>query len=185
MTEDRSGKTKRSGKFYKSRKDKVIDGVCAGLADYLGVDVMVVRIIWLLSIFLNGIGFIAYVIAMILVPVNPEHSGIQPDAHKKKQASLYWGAILITVGIFLLSGKLLRHFSWDFPFHFQWFRAWQIPWHLVWPIGLIALGILYIVYVYKKPGSEERGQDKQTTSNAKRAKLYRIKKDKMLETNRN
>jgi len=176
MNEGRLNSKKKSDKFYKSRKNKVIDGICAGLADYLGVDVMIVRIIWLLSIFLNGIGFIAYLIAMILVPANPAHAGVQPDAKKKKESSVYWGAILIVIGFFLLSGKLFRQISWDFPFHFQWFQAWHIPWHLIWPLGLITLGILYIIYVYRQPGAKQ----KESVSAEDKTKIYRSKQNKML-----
>ena len=57
-------------RYYKSRTDRMIDGVCGGLADYLDVDSTVIRILWVASVFIGGIGAIAYILGMIIVPVN-------------------------------------------------------------------------------------------------------------------
>lgn len=48
--------------------DKKIAGVCAGLARYLGVDVTVLRIIFLISLFFGGLGFWAYLIVWLVAP---------------------------------------------------------------------------------------------------------------------
>lgn len=48
--------------------DRKIAGVCAGLARYLGVDVAVLRIIFLLSLLFGGIGFWAYLIVWLIAP---------------------------------------------------------------------------------------------------------------------
>jgi len=60
-------------RLYRSRKDRVIGGVCAGLAEYANMDVSLMRVIWVLgSIFFAGIGgIIAYVILMAVVPEEP------------------------------------------------------------------------------------------------------------------
>ncbi len=54
---------------------KKIAGVCAGFADYLEVDVVLVRVLWLVLAFGTGLGFIAYIVAWIVMPkqarVNP------------------------------------------------------------------------------------------------------------------
>ncbi len=47
---------------------KKIAGVCAGFADYLGVDVTLVRLIWLLAALIFGTGFLAYIVAWIVMP---------------------------------------------------------------------------------------------------------------------
>ena len=47
---------------------KTIAGVCGGFADYLGVDVVLVRIVWLCAAIFTGLGFIAYVICWIVMP---------------------------------------------------------------------------------------------------------------------
>ncbi len=57
-------------KLYRSRNKK-IGGVCQGLADYFGIDVVIVRIIALLSIFFFSGGLWAYLILWIVVPLEP------------------------------------------------------------------------------------------------------------------
>ncbi len=53
----------------RSRKNKVIAGVCAGMADYFNVDMILVRLIWVLvTLFSGGSGLIAYVICWLIIP---------------------------------------------------------------------------------------------------------------------
>jgi len=59
-------------RLYRSREDCVIAGICGGIAEYFDIDPILVRIITVLTIFLNGIGLIAYIIAWIFIPQNPE-----------------------------------------------------------------------------------------------------------------
>ncbi|MFN7997299.1 MAG: PspC domain-containing protein [Bryobacteraceae bacterium] len=49
-------------------ENKKIAGVCAGFARYLGVEVLLVRIVWLALALGAGVGFIAYMVAWILMP---------------------------------------------------------------------------------------------------------------------
>ena len=58
-------------RLYKSNTNKMIDGVCGGIAEYFGVDPTIVRLAWVLFCALGGSGFLAYVIAAILIPRNP------------------------------------------------------------------------------------------------------------------
>jgi len=52
--------------------DKKIAGVCAGFARYLGVDVTLVRVVWLVLIFFPvPVGAIAYIVAWIVMPRDP------------------------------------------------------------------------------------------------------------------
>ena len=55
-------------RLVRSMRDKKIAGVCAGFADYFGVDVTLMRIIWLLAALFGGTGFVAYLIAWIAMP---------------------------------------------------------------------------------------------------------------------
>ena len=52
------------------KRNKKIAGVCAGFARYLEVDVTLVRVIWLALAFGTGLGFVAYIIAWIVMPRN-------------------------------------------------------------------------------------------------------------------
>ena len=55
-------------KLYRSRMDRKIAGVCGGLGDYFDIDPTLVRVIMVSSVFAGGAGFIAYIVAWILVP---------------------------------------------------------------------------------------------------------------------
>jgi len=56
----------------RSREDDKIAGVCAGFARYLGIDVTLVRVLWvLLTIYPPGAGLLAYVICWIVMPRDP------------------------------------------------------------------------------------------------------------------
>lgn len=56
-------------KLQRNSEDKMLFGVCSGLADYLNIDTVIVRLVFvLLVIFGNGIGLIAYIILAILMP---------------------------------------------------------------------------------------------------------------------
>ena len=58
-------------KLYKSNQNKMLDGVCGGIAEYFGIDPTVVRLIWALFSLMGGCGFLAYIIAAIIIPRNP------------------------------------------------------------------------------------------------------------------
>ena len=58
-------------KLYKSNQNKMIDGVCGGIAEYFGIVPTVVRLIWALFSLMGGCGILAYIIAAIIIPRNP------------------------------------------------------------------------------------------------------------------
>ncbi|SMC55753.1 PspC domain-containing protein [Papillibacter cinnamivorans] len=57
-------------RLYKSDDDKIISGVCGGIAEYLNVDPSIVRLIAALLIFASGVavGIAIYIIAAIILP---------------------------------------------------------------------------------------------------------------------
>lgn len=55
-------------KLTRSRTDSKIAGVCGGLAEYLSIDVNIVRAIWVISAFIGGPGFIIYFICAAIIP---------------------------------------------------------------------------------------------------------------------
>lgn len=59
-------------KLYKSRKNKMIGGVCGGLAEYFNMDPTIVRIVAALLCLLKGAGLIVYIIACLVMPYNDE-----------------------------------------------------------------------------------------------------------------
>lgn len=60
-----------SGQLMRARAGRKIAGVCEGLARYINVDVMIVRIVALVLLFGGGFGFLAYIIAWIVIPEEP------------------------------------------------------------------------------------------------------------------
>lgn len=59
-------------KLYRNTNEKMIAGVCSGLAEYLNIDATIVRLIWAL-IGLSGAGIVAYLIAALIIPEKPSN----------------------------------------------------------------------------------------------------------------
>ena len=58
-------------RFYRSRNDSVIAGVCGGLAERFGWDVTIIRIVAIVLALSGGAAIIAYIVAMVIVPKAP------------------------------------------------------------------------------------------------------------------
>ncbi len=58
-------------KLYRSTTDKMLGGVAGGLADYFDIDSTLVRVLFIVVVFLGGGGIIAYIILWIVVPQKP------------------------------------------------------------------------------------------------------------------
>ena len=58
-------------RLYKSSQDRIICGVCGGLANYFNIDPTLMRIIWIVLALMLGSGIIAYLIAAIIIPAEP------------------------------------------------------------------------------------------------------------------
>ena len=146
-------------RLYKSRKDKVISGICGGIGEYFGIDPVLVRVIAVLLFFWGGTGLIAYIVGMIIIPAEPlqadnnEKKEIEKkEAPKEKESSKYkytdTGALIIGI-VFLIAGFmfLMRNFNF-FDFHFWWIKD-QIR-LFFFPGILVALGVLLVFKGSKK-----------------------------------
>lgn len=60
-------------RLYRSNTDRILGGVCAGLGNYLKVDPVLIRLAWVVAFFAAGVGFLAYLIAWIIIPSDPAH----------------------------------------------------------------------------------------------------------------
>ena len=58
-------------RLYKSNTDKMLDGVCGGIAEYFDLDPTVIRLAWVVFCAMGGCGILAYIIAAIVIPRNP------------------------------------------------------------------------------------------------------------------
>ena len=59
-------------KLYKSNKNKMLDGVCGGIAEYFNIDPPLVRLGWVVFCALGGSGVLAYIVAALIIPRDPE-----------------------------------------------------------------------------------------------------------------
>jgi phage shock protein PspC (stress-responsive transcriptional regulator) len=55
-------------KMFRSSKNRVLAGVCAGVADFFGLDVKLVRLAWLIALLFAGVGALLYLILWFVVP---------------------------------------------------------------------------------------------------------------------
>ena len=135
-------------KWYRSRKDKMIGGVAGGLAEYFDIDPTIVRILFVVGLFM-GAGFLAYIVLWIVVPEEPyglettqqtstssgaaqetsdQNAGsqttdqAQAETQHKQNRSHIFAAILIVLGVLLLIDNFV---------HF----------HAFWPLLLILIGV--------------------------------------------
>ncbi|MCB8569062.1 PspC domain-containing protein [Faecalibacillus faecis] len=60
-------------KLYRSRKDKMLAGICGGLAEYFDVDPSLVRLASVLLCLYAGTGLLVYILAAIIIPEDPTY----------------------------------------------------------------------------------------------------------------
>lgn len=60
-----------SKKLYRSNVNKMVAGVCGGIAEYFDLDPTLIRLGWVVFCALGGSGILAYLIAAIVIPQNP------------------------------------------------------------------------------------------------------------------
>ncbi len=126
-----------SKQLYRSRNNKVIAGVCGGVAEYFEVDPTIVRIAWLLLAFPGGIGFLAYLVCWIVMPEKSSNTVVSADSYesehqnhedKEKNKKIIGIALVIIGSVFL------------FDVFFRWFDMAVIV-----PLAIIAIGI-FVLY---------------------------------------
>jgi phage shock protein C len=71
MSKSLEGKMESEKKLYLSSTNKKIGGVCGGIAEYLGIDPTIIRILWVIFAFAVGSGILAYIIAWMLMSNKP------------------------------------------------------------------------------------------------------------------
>ena len=155
-------------RLYRSRSDRMIWGVCGGLAQYFDIDPTIVRIVFVLLAFANGLGILAYIILAIVVPLEGSKAGAPKETIRKnveeikKTASELGSEIRSTfagedtseemgktrqrrnmLGIILIVlGVLILMGSLNL---FWWFR-----WGYLWPLILVAAGVIIIFSTRRK-----------------------------------
>jgi phage shock protein C len=135
--------------LYRSPKYGRIAGVCAGLADYFDFDVTIIRVLFVVGVFITGgAAILLYIILAIILPVDDgetvkAHATVDGEEIGKRIKDLghemkangsasrirnYVGLSLVVFGVWLLLAQL--------------FPVWVVfRWEFIWPIILILVGI--------------------------------------------
>jgi phage shock protein PspC (stress-responsive transcriptional regulator) len=131
-------------RLYRSKSKKVIAGVAGGLGDYLNIDPVFIRIIFVLLVIFGGSGVLVYIILWIAIPSedkfyftleNDDQKKSDPaeevndmPAEKRSNSGMILGIILVSLGLLILAAQFLPMYNfWNF-----------------WPIALIIAGVLLI-----------------------------------------
>ncbi len=114
-----------SKKLCKSSSNKVFAGVCGGVGDYLNIDPVIVRIIWLVSVFTYGVGVVAYIVAAIIMP-ECETSDIYDEDEKEdekeddpedvERRNKLLGGALVAIGVLFIGRKFFYWIDTGFVF---------------------------------------------------------------------
>lgn len=153
--EAKTQSTAESGgrRLYRSVANRRVAGVCGGVAEYFKIDPLIVRLIWFIAIFVNGIGLFAYVAAWIILPESHQPVTVSPPV-RSYNSHYVWGAVLLLLGVVLLADRL----NWDFlvPWHWHYFLPHWFNWGVLFSLFVIILGVLLIF----------RGNESQAKSSA-------------------
>lgn len=132
--------------LYRSITNRSVAGVCGGIGETFRIDVGVVRVIWLFSVFLTlGVTLIPYIVLALLIPnETPEHASakVVPTSDLweriRSNSAFLWGALLLLIGGVLL----LNNFD-LLPWRLE--ALWRGFWALLLPVALIALGVFLVL----------------------------------------
>jgi len=147
--------------LYKSRKNKMLAGVCGGIAEYFDVDPVLVRIIFIVFTIFGGFAVLAYIIGAIIIPFPPLEPGevaatssaapaqpppAAPSASAHNNGALIVGVILMVLGAYFLMRNIPL-------FHdFYWWLHWHIHDYIV-PAILIMIGTALLIKGTRKNAS--------------------------------
>ena len=126
--------------------NKVIGGVCSGLAEYFGLDTALVRIAFVIAFMFASFGFWIYIILWAILPVSgqqtidngqPSESVSESEPVSKSESkvkSIFAGSFVILVGLLFLVNNFI-------PINWVW---------KLWPLILVAIGVVMIITSRKK-----------------------------------
>jgi phage shock protein C len=111
-------------RLHRSANDRVVAGVCGGIAEYLAIDPSLVRIAFVVGT-LWGIGLLIYIVLAIILPIETSPATGTPVSSERTHALA--GTVLVVLGALLLAGNM----GWT---------PW-LSWNVFWPVVLVLVGI--------------------------------------------
>ena len=142
-------------RLERSRTNRVIAGVCGGLADYFKIDIALMRVLFVVATICGSFGFWMYVILWIVVPeeniLGPGSSNqqsygdtidITPNDEKDDKKSVNGAMIASLILIFIGLVALIDNFT---PIAWVW---------KLWPVPLIIIGVVLLINSTKNNGNE-------------------------------
>ena len=123
-------------RITRSQSDRLLTGVCGGVADYFSIDPTMVRLIWIFFTLFGGSGLLAYIIATLLIPdSNSQERYFKLDSLKSNPL---WGVLFIFSGLILF-------LQYDHIFYLFWASFWGNSINI--SIAFVLLGIgVYLLY---------------------------------------
>jgi phage shock protein PspC (stress-responsive transcriptional regulator) len=118
-------------RLYRDEQNKVLGGVCSGIANYLNLDPIIIRVLWIL---LFGISFLAYLLLWIAVPSSSvkEVGGVRKRLFRDIDhkviggvcagLSKYFGVKVSIIRLLFLIPSIVVTFNWN---HFHLFQFWE------------------------------------------------------------
>ncbi|MHB1005530.1 MAG: PspC domain-containing protein [Chloroflexota bacterium] len=129
-----------SKRLYRSRQQHMIAGVAGGLGQYFGIDPTLVRLAFVVTALIPGLGgvsILGYIVLAIVVPMRPTDQpepAVYATPIDTRRGREIVGIALVALGLLALSGTLgLFHL-------FDWFA-----WRYFWPVLLIAAGAFLLL----------------------------------------
>ncbi len=119
----------RPSRIRRSRTDRILAGVCGGIAETYGADPTAVRLLAAIIGVLTGIVpmLLLYLVAAVIIPESVDGDAVTaplaPGWVRPGRGTLIVGIVFVIAGIAALGNEILR-----------------IEWDLIWPIALIGLG---------------------------------------------
>jgi len=153
--EQNSSSERGSRKIYRSRTDRIVFGVCGGIADYYNIESLWIRVVFIFLGITGAIGFLLYLALALLMPLDPEGTGVATknlnvhdaalriktgakqlrselaaDTHGRAGRRSLLGLLIVIIGIVAFFNAL--------------FPGFPIGWNLLWPAIIILIGLSFI-----------------------------------------
>ncbi|MCB0117002.1 MAG: PspC domain-containing protein [Caldilineaceae bacterium] len=126
--------------LYRHPTHQIVGGVCGGLAEYLNLDPVLVRLLWIvMTIPTAGAGILAYIVLWLLLPVGTAHGGQrEPAAININESSLRRaGSVLVIFGgLWFLANVGILPWIWN--------AFWSVASIVFWPALLVGAGMLLL-----------------------------------------